>query len=437
MVQRLRFLLLFFLGFFIEGAAQDTIRISQQDILKANVDRNLQVQLASRDAAIARTQLLKAREMYLPNIMASYGFINTNDPMMVFGAKLNQKRITAMDFDPAGLNNPDAINSFTTKIEVQQPIFNQGALYEKKAGQVREKVLEIQSERTKEQVRFALQRAYFSLQLAYKIRQTLEDAMRTVLANKKVIEDYYKNGLVQKSEVLFVDVRESEIKSQLQAAGSNIQNASDDLLLLLNKEDSAGILKPDQPLTYQQMIIPPQVNLDLSRKDLMAMTETLKSYDWMVKSEKAKLLPTLNAFGNFGMNDRSFGQFRANSYFVGLDLSWNIFDGLKSQSQQAVYRAQKDQLQLQIQQYTKQSKLELGKAARAVKDSDAKVIFAQQALTQSKEAYRIQKNRYDQGLLKSADLLAAETLMAQKDLQLQQAIFEHNTAVAYYQFLEF
>lgn len=93
-------------------------------------------------------------------------------------------------------------------------------------------------------------------------------------------------------------------------------------------------------------------------------------------------------------------------------------------------------LQTEITQYNKQSQLELNKANRQVQDAENKVNLTKLALEQSKEAYRIRKNRYDQGLEKSSDLLMSETTMSQKDLEYQQAIFEYNVALEYYKFLK-
>ncbi|WP_312195454.1 TolC family protein [Epilithonimonas vandammei] len=71
------------------------------------------------------------------------------------------------------------------------------------------------TERTREYVQFELKKSYMMLQLAYKMLETLENAKQTTLANKKVIDNYYKNGMIQKSEVLYMDVRISEIESQI------------------------------------------------------------------------------------------------------------------------------------------------------------------------------------------------------------------------------
>ncbi len=419
-----------------EVFSQEIFVISKADLENKIIDNNLQVKLAKRDAELANAELLGTRSMYLPNVNASYTFSNTNNPLYAFGTKLNQERITMMDFNPDNLNSPKSISNFATKIEVQQPIINMDAVYQKKAGQVKAEVLNIKTERTKEYVQFELKKSYMMLQLAYKMLETLENAKQTTLANKKVIENYYKNGMIQKSEVLYMDVRISEIESQIQTAKSNIRNTSDYLYFLLDENSENKILKPAETLEYTEYMTDSGAKLNQNRKDLQAYNKSLEAYDWMIKSSKAKFLPKLNAFGSFEMYDNNIAQFNANGYLAGIQLSWNVFDGLKSKSEQEKYKAERSKAQTEIEQYSKQSQLELNKAGRQIEDAASKINFTKQAWEQSKEAYRIRKNRYDQGLEKSADLLSAETLMSQKELEYQQAVFEYNVAGEYQQFLK-
>ncbi|KNB62615.1 TolC family protein [Chryseobacterium sp. Hurlbut01] len=416
--------------------SQDTISISKPELEHKILDNNLQVKMAQKEAELAKAELLGTRAMYLPNINASYTFSNTNNPLYAFGSKLNQERITMTDFNPENLNSPKSISNFATKLEIQQPIINMDAVYQKKAGQIKSEVLKIKTERTKEYVQFELKKAYMTLQMAYKMVETLENARTTTLANKKVIDNYYKNGIIQKSEVLYMDVRLKEIENQIQFAKSNVKNASDYLYFLLDENYQNKVLKPSEPLEYQENMIENNPTLDINRKDLQAYQKSLEAYDLMIKSSKAKFLPKLNAFGSFEMYDNKIAQFDANGYLAGIQLSWNVFDGLKAKSEQEKYKAELSKAQTEIQQYQKQSELELNKISRQVQDAENKVNLTKLAWEQSKEAYRIRKNRYDQGLEKSADLLTSETQMSQKELEHIQAIFEYNTALEYYKFLK-
>ena len=310
------------------------------------------------------------------------------------------------------------------------------AVYQKKAGQVKSEVLKIKTERTKEYVQFELKKAYMTLQMAYKMVEILENARITTLANKKVIDNYYKNGIIQKSEVLYMDVRLKEIENQIQFAKSNVKNASDYLYFLLDENYQNKVLKPSEPLEYQENMVENNLTLNINRKDLQAYQKSLEAYDLMIKSSKAKFLPKLNAFGSFEMYDNKIAQFDANGYLAGIQLSWNVFDGLKAKSEQEKYKAELSKAQTEIQQYQKQSELELNKTSRQVQDAENKVSLTKLTWEQSKEAYRIRKNRSDQGLEKSADLLTSETQMSQKELEHVQAIFEYNTALEYYNFLK-
>lgn len=426
----------FALNFLSKVSAQETITVSKDELLQKVTEKNLQLKLANQEVEVAKAELLQTRAMYLPNVNASYTAITTNNPLMAFGARLNQGRVTMQDFDPSKLNNPDNISNFATKLEVQQPIYNQDMAYQKKAGQVKAEALAIKAERTSDYIKFEIAKAYMQLQLAYKAVETLENAKNTTLANKKIIDNYFKNGMIQKSDVLYMEVRVSEIESHLQFAKSNVRNASDYIYFLLGEESNNRILKPTEKLDYQTYMLEETPKLNAARKDLQAYEKSLEAYDLMIKSSKSKFLPRLNAFGSFEMYDNKPYQFDSSGYLLGVQLSWNVFDGLKSKSEQEKYKTERIKAETELQQYTQHSQLEINKASRQVKDADNKVNLTKQALEQAKEAYRIRKNRYDQGLEKSSDLLVAETMMSQKELDYNQAIFEYNTALEYFKFLK-
>ena len=416
--------------------AQETVQVSRQDLEARIESKNLQLKIASAELNSAEADLLMSRAMDLPNIKASYTGISTNNPLMAFGSKLNQERVTMEDFNPANLNNPKNIFNFATKLEVQQPIYNKDAVYMKKAGEVKVEVLKLKQERTREYLKFELNKAYMQLQMAYKNVEVLEGARNTVLANKKVIENYFKNGMIQKSDVLDMNVRVAEIDSQIRFAKSNVQNASDYLFYLLDESPENKVMEPAEKLEYQEDLLAMDPVLTNDRKDLQAFRKSLESYDYLVKSSEAKFLPRLNAFGSFELYDNKPYQFNANGYLVGVELSWNIFDGMKAKSEIAKYKADLVKSETEVLQYQKQSTLELTKAYRQVADADHIVKLSKQAWEQTAEAYRIRKNRYEQGLEKASDVLNAETLMSKKELEYHQSVLEYNTALEYYKFLK-
>lgn len=416
-------------------AQQDTIMVNRQDLL-GQVQNNIQTEIDQKEIASAEADLLQARALHLPNVTLSYTGINTNNPMMAFGAKLNQEIIQQSDFNPALLNDPDIIFNFESKLEVQQPIYNRDGYWQKKAGDVKINALKFKAERTKEYLEMEVNKAYMQLQLAHRAVKVLEEAKQTTLANKKLIDNYYKNGMIQKSDVLYVDVRLNEVESQLHKANSNVKNASDYISYLINKDFNGTVYQPEDELKYDGELASLDASLNTERTDIKAQAQALDAYDMMVKSSKAKFLPRLNAFGNFTLNDENPIGFGANGYLVGIMASWNLFDGKKADSEQQKFLAERAKAEVELESYENQSQLELNKALRDVQDADTHVELTKLAWEQTQEAYRIRKNRFEQGLEKSADLLVAETKMSQKELEYQQAIFAYNSALEYFKFLK-
>ena len=428
-------LLLGTLSFSVLGFSQDTLTISKKDIWMKASDKNLQIKMANQDFVSAQADYRQSNSLFLPNISASHTAISTTNPLMAFGSKLNQEILTASDFNPALLNDPDATQNYATKIEVLQPLINIDGLYGRQAARAKMDAFQLQTERTKEYLELEVNKAFMQLQLGYQAVKVLEKANTTADANLKMVENYFKQGLLQKTDLLSVQVRVNEIKNQLQYAKSNVQNSSDYLAFLLNEDNTNKVYKPLEELENAIVIESPITTLSLNRKDILAMDKSSEAYQKMLQSSKMTFLPRLNAFGSYELYDDTLFGTSAQGYLVGAKLSWDLFDGYKSIGKMEKAKADFQKSEIENQQYKAQSQLDLNKANRQLKDAENKVNLAKLALEQSEEAYRIRSNRFKQGLEKTTDLLQSETQMSQKELEFLSAVFEYNFTQEYLQFL--
>jgi outer membrane protein TolC len=417
------------------GFSQDTLAISKSELVQKIVEKNLQIKIAEKTYQSAKADYNQSNALFLPNINVSHTGISTTNPLMAFGSKLNQEILTASDFNPALLNDPAKTQNFATKFEIQQPLINIDGFYGRQAAKAKMEAFQLQTERTKEYLELEVSKAYMQLQLAYKAVKVLEKANTTGKANLKLVENYFKQGMLQKTDLLNVQVRVNEIANQLQYAKSNVQNASDYLGFLLNEDTQGKVYKPSETLENTISIEPINTTLSENRKDIQAMSKSSEAYAKMLQSSKMTFLPRLNAFGSYEMYDATVLGTSAKGYLVGAQLSWNIFDGYKSIGKYEKAKAESQKADVEKEQYTKQSQLELNKTNRQLLDSENKVNLSQLAFEQSQEAFRIRQNRFAQGLEKTTDLLQAETQMIQKELEQLQAVFEYNFTKQYLQFL--
>ena len=187
--------------------AQDTIVISKKEIINKAADKNLQIKIADQSFKAAQADYRQSNALFLPSITASHTGISTTNPLMAFGSKLNQEILTQADFNPALLNNPARTQNFATKIEILQPLINIDGYYGRQAAKAKMEAFQLQTERTKEYLELEINKAYMQLQLAYKAVTVLNKANTTALSNLQVVNNYFKQGMLQKTDVLTVEVR--------------------------------------------------------------------------------------------------------------------------------------------------------------------------------------------------------------------------------------
>lgn len=417
------------------GFGQDTLAISKNELWKKVNDNNLQLKIANQNFKSAQADYRQSNAVFLPSVSVSQSAIVTTNPLMAFGSKLNQAILTAADFNPALLNNPPQTQNFATKIEVLQPLINLDGMYGRQAAHNKMEAFQLQTERTQEYLQLEVNKAFMQLQLAYKAVTVLSKANKTAEANLKLIENYFKQGILQKTDVLSVQVRVNEIKNQWQYAKSNVQNASDYLAFLLNENQTNTVYKPLESLNNEIGIEVAEANFSENRKDILAMNKATLAYEKMVLSSKMGFLPRLNAFGSYELYDAALFKTNAKGYLIGAQLSWSVFDGYKAIGKFEKAKADFQKSNFETLQYKAQSRLEWAKTNRQLKDAENKVHLSQLAFEQSQEAYRIRSNRFSQGLEKTTDLLQSETQMAQKELEFLSAVFEYNFTQEYLRFL--
>jgi outer membrane protein TolC len=427
------FHLTFLLLFSIQLFAQDTLVISKAEVLERVENQNLKIKISDQELLSARGQYRQTNGLLLPSVSISHTGITTTNPLMAFGSRLNQQRITTADFNPDLLNDPERIEDFATRVEVSQPLVNIDGFSRRKAAKAQWEAASLNSERTREYIVLEVEKAYMELQLAYKTIEVLQKARLTVQQNLKQARDQYEQGLLQKSDILAVEVRAIEVENQLQSAVNYLGIASNYLSMLMN-DSSYPILKPSDSLEISEISLAAEAVLD-DRKDIRAMEAATRAYKQQYQADKMNFLPRLNAFGVYEMHDQDLFQGAANGYLIGAELKWDVLQGTKRFGKAQASKADYEKSRLELAEYRASSQVELNKARRMLQDAQSSLELTTLALEQSREALRIRTNRYKQGLEKTSDLLAAESQYAQKELEYYVNIFQLNYTLAYLKFL--
>jgi outer membrane protein TolC len=406
--------------------------LSLEEAVQLAIQHNKQIKIAQTEEAIAISNYNQTEAIWLPNVNLSHTAFSTNNPLNVFGFKLQQGNVQAADFNPAQLNNPNAYQNYSSQVAVQQPIVNVDALYMRKAAKAQVDMYAAQSQRTQEAIKMQVVQTYLYLEFAYAFEKVTQEANETMSAIYKFTKDRFDQGMMQKSDLLNVEVQVKAAELQKKQASSQIETISDQLTVLMGAKRgtiySIQKYQLNNQLEVADSVLP-------NRSDIKALNAALNSYDMAIKSTKMSWLPKLNSFANYTIDDQSIGMNGAKSYMAGVQLSWDIFKGNQVTRKLASQKLEKYKVQTQLDSQIESGTAEIKKTKRAISDANYKIQQQLVSVQQSEEALRILQNRYLQGLVSTNDILVAQTQLSQQKLFLAQAQLEQKSAMNFLDFL--
>ncbi len=239
-------------------------------------------------------------------------------------------------------------------------------------------------------------------------------------ANLKTLEDHLhevslfkRHGLSTNYDVLRVEVQVSEAKSELLNATDNIETANGklgELLGLQSAPEPQGAL----PELRGDLVDTVNVSGEVARPDLAALNERVEGFRLQKMASSVHWAPRVSLFGNYqyynNRNDEydDWHNFR-NAYQLGLNLTWNLFEGFSSEakSRQALEQS------VQIAKSLKIAQLKATQDA-AVWKRKYKYFYSvfksrQNDIGKAKESVRLAKEGRRVGSRTNTDLLDAET----------------------------
>ena len=339
--------------------------LSLEEAIQAAVQNNKQVLIAKTDEAIAKSNFNQTEAIWLPNVNLSHTAYTTNNPLNVFGFKLQQAGVQQADFNPTLLNNPNNYSNYSTQVALQQPILNLDALYMRKAAKEQVGMYAAQAQRTTEAIKMQVVQTYLYLEFTYEYEKVAIEGLKTIQSIYKFTKDRFNQGMMQKSDLLNVEVQVNAAELQHSQAKSQIENISDELSVLMGVPK--GLIYSTQHYTLNGQVDVAD-SVFLGRSDIRALSSAVNSYDLAIKSTQMGWLPKLNGFANYNMNDKSIAIDGAKSYIAGIQLSWDIFKGNQVSRKVATQKLEKIKVQEQLNSQLESGATEIRKTKRSIVD---------------------------------------------------------------------
>ncbi len=420
--------------FLNSGFSQDSdVRyMSLEEALKLGEASGYSLRIAREQLSEAKGQNLQAWSGFLPSVTLSENYVKSTDPVSVFGLKLRQGVFTQADFSISSLNYPQEFENYTSSLQLKQPIVNFDAIFGKSAASMIVKARQQGLERARQAIQFQIKSAYNALILSNESLGAIEEAIESARAHRDNARAAFEEGLVTRADYLAAEVRLSELKEQRIIAENQVQKVSDGLKLLLGMSEEERIIRPSDSLT-----IPPAPATEpdfqeilADRPDLQALRFQKKAAHRQLWMKRSAWLPRINGFFSREWNGADPFQDDNNNWTVGVQLSWNLFDGLGHWGRARQASAKAHQADIQHRQAKQKAKNEIVEARRKLEAARQRIEVARLAVQQANESLHLVEERFKEGLEKTSDLLDKEAMLTQSRLRFLKAKHDYTVAIS-------
>jgi outer membrane protein TolC len=342
-------------------------------------------------------------------VRLSEQWIRTDSPADAFALLLNQERFSFPTFVSGNPNDPDALSTAITRLEIELPIYTGGELAAR-VGQARlaAEAAGSTAARAGDAAALAAAEAWIRLAQAEEAVGLLETSRATVAAHVELARDYATQGMIVRSELLRAEVELAAIDDALAEARGRAHVAAADLAFRLGET-------PGEGYTLSALAEPPALESGLealladaaSRPDLEGARRLLAAADLEAEARRAAWRPRLGLVARHDLVDEDlFGAGGDSTTIVAL-ASFELFDGGRRGARIAAAEADAAAGRADVARFESGVRVEVRQAFEAAAVALERRATAAAALEAARESVRIVEERFRAGVVKTLDLLDA------------------------------
>lgn len=396
----------------LHAGAQDkkTLKLDEAIDLGLQNSKSLKGQEAKLEEATAA--LKEAVEKKLPNASVASSYLR------VYGGSVD---IKSNNSSGGSGNPPPKVNQAAYgMLNLSLPLYMGGKLrYGIESAEQLEKATKLDAENNKEEVIQNTIEAYATLFKAGSSVRLLRESLNQSRQREKDFTNLEKNGLMARNDLLKAQLQTANIELNLLDAENNLQlaNVTLDLIIGLPAStelslDTTGINRKNDPRVLDDFLKAALQN----RKDRQAMDYRKKSLETGVLSVKAEKYPALQLTGGYVALDVPHVLSVVNAMNLGLGVSWSVSSLWKNKSKMQQAQARVKQIQISESILDDQITLQVNKNYFSLVSLRKKIEVTATALEQAKENYKIVKNKFDNSLATTTELLEADVARLQSSL---------------------
>lgn len=399
--------------------------LSLNDAISIGLSNSKILVIAESKVNLQKAKVWESSSLMLPQLKlnASYSLLSEVPPFEI--------KLPTMP-SPITLQEP-ITNAYVLRLGIQQPIFTGFRLLSQKSmndynreSSEYEYVNEINEEAAK------IVSAYLNFYKSLKLKILFENNFKLIDKHLYNTNEFLKNGMASKSDVLKLEVQKSNIKIKMIEATNMVDiNRS-----LLNKTIGIDISEFTLIDTVLNISINRQYDFaDIfeqaisNRNDIKSMNSKLNAVSKLASISKAGYYPNIYLSSNYYYNRPNQRIFPNRDQFddtwdIGISLSWDIWNWGQTSAQVTQANETFKQTENLNKLLVESIKIEVLNNYLTLNSSLEKIKAAETSIESAKENYRIISEKYSVQLATSTDLIEASNLLLQAETEYMNSLVD-------------
>ncbi|GAO41269.1 putative multidrug efflux pump outer membrane protein [Flavihumibacter petaseus NBRC 106054] len=417
----------------VAQAQDSTVNLNLQKAVSLSLQNSkiIKANMAKVDEATAG--LKQARDNKLPDLSVTGGYM-----YLPVTPNIDMKMKSGSGSGSGSGESIEAHQAAYGLVNASLPLFAGGKIkYGIQSAQYLLEATRLDAENDREAIAQNAIEAFTNLYKAQQSVVIIQESLDQSRARDKDLLNMENNGLLARNDRLKAQLQTNNIELTLLDAQTNLKVAAVNMNLLLGLPEATVLnLVADtskQPVTPQPIEQYEQLGLT-NRKDVAALDNRKKAAEQQIRIANADKYPSLALTGGYIAADIPKVLSITNAVNVGVGLSYNVSSLWKSKAK--VQQAEASDRQLMFRQAAMQDEIrrEVNRAYQQYVVSIKKIDVYQLALEQAEENYKITKNKFDNSLVTTTDLLDANVSRIQS--RINHAFAKAESLQAYSKLLE-
>jgi outer membrane protein TolC len=405
--------------------------LSLAEAVNLGLRQNPDIQRAQTDLKASQGIILQTRAIAVPKLNANGDFNAVQD-----------QSIDSFDAGPGQSFTLGNDKSWRSQIKLVQSIYEGGRILSsfRVAKLLREQAMLGYQTAVADTV-LAVQVSYYNVLLAEQQIIVQERSIELLESEMADATRRYEAGTVPRFNVLRAEVEMANQKPELSRARNAFRISKNNLANLLGFTIPKGAIE-DIPLNLSDKLAAEPLDINLgkaierglsNRTELESLRKVKALRQEDVINAKAGYLPSLQAFAGYDWHSSTFSDDltdELHGWVAGVQMNWNIFDGLQTRGRVMEARARQERAELDVDDAQRQIELEVRTAHSTFIEAKEVLQSAAKVVEQAEEALRLATARNQAGTGTQLDVLSTRTALTEAQTTQNVALRDYSVARA-------